>query len=117
MSTATPGPHAGLSVQAVAQATGLDRASIYRAAEAAQLGAPAHFTYRGTQIVYTFPGLCQMVEGLELLREDGAARLPRAAQHLAQQAAATAEAATVPSARMVEHWLARYERDQEEAAA
>jgi hypothetical protein len=116
MNTSTVPPE-GLSVQAVATATGLDRASIYRAAELAGLGSPAHFRYRGTHIVYSLAGLCRLLDGLEELREDGAARLLRDLLRRARQEAAVAQGATRPGEPEVESWLSRFERRQEEAAA
>lgn len=117
MSIPAPCPPDGLSVRAVARATGLDLPSVYRAAGEAQLGSPAHFRYAGTQIVYTFAGLCQLVQGLEALGYDGAARLLRELVGQARQAAASAERLTTPTAPAVESWLSAFERRQEEDQA
>lgn len=117
MSTHHACPPDGLSVQAVAAATGLDRAAIYRAAQEAQLGSPAHFRYAGTQIIYTAQGLHRLAEGMERLRMDAGARLLRELLRLARQEAAVEERATTPSTPRVESWLTRFERRQEEAAA
>ncbi len=118
MSTATPtAPVSGLSVQAVAKATGLDRTAIYRAAQEAQLGSPAHFRYAATEIVYTAQGLHQLAEGLERLGHDVAAHMLRNLLGRARQEAAVQERVTSPSAPALESWLSRFERQQEEAAA
>lgn len=118
MSTSTkPALPEGLSVQAVAKATGLDRSTIYRAAEAAQLGSPAHFAYRHDKIIYTLAGLCQLAEGLERLREDSAAKLLREVISHARQEVAARAGVTAPPPAEVEHWLTRFERRQEEMAA
>lgn len=118
MNTATHAP-SGLSIQAVAQATGLSRATIYQAAEAAQLGAPAHFTYRGTCISYTLAGLCQLAEGLDRIGQPvGAKLLAEAVRQLRQQAATKAGVTTPDDVRgLASRWDLRAEARQEEIAA
>ena len=117
MSTQPNPPVGGLSIQAVVKATGLSRSTIYQAAEAARLGSPAHFRYIGNAIVYTFAGLCQLVQGLEELRQDDGAKLLRSLLGMARQQTATADGVTRPTEPAVESWLERWERRQEEAAA
>jgi len=90
----------GLTITAVTTITGLSRARIYEASELAQLGAPAHLSYRGQVVCYTPSGLKKLVASLDCLEE--------------VYAAAALEAALAAPAP--EGWLAGYEKKQEEAA-
>lgn len=107
----------GLTIEKVTEATGLTRARIYEAAEAAQLGSPAHFIYLNSRVVYTPAGLCQLVEGLHRLGETVAAKA-LATQLPAQQALLAKGAAEVPAPapETRRDWMADYERKQEDAA-
>lgn len=108
-----PPASAGLSVQAVAEATGLSRAEIYRAAGLANLGAPAHFGYPGGQLVYTPAGLHQMANALASDGQAAAAEMLRMAARAREAAADTRPLNQAPA----EHWLERTERRKEEDAA
>jgi hypothetical protein len=72
-----PGQSYGLSITALCQITGLDRVDIYRAAEQAQLGAPGHFCYPRSEIVYTERGLELLCPALEQTGQAAAARILR----------------------------------------
>ena len=90
----------GLTITAVTTLTGLSRARIYEASELAQLGSPAHLSYRGHAVCYTPAGLKKLVASLGCLEETYAA-------------AALEIALKVPAAV---GWLAVHEKKQEEAA-
>jgi hypothetical protein len=92
--------------------TGLDRASIYRAAALAGLGCPGHFDYPFGQIRYLPAGLAALVTSLDENGEPVAAAALREALRQQRQRAATAQGATRPSG-----WLATHEARAEEAAA
>lgn len=55
-----------MTVDRVAAITGLTRSAIYQAGAVAELGAPGHFVYAGGIVVYTFAGLCAIVNVLQL---------------------------------------------------
>lgn len=118
MSTATHTPgrasFAGLSITAVAHATGLERIDIYRAAEDAGLGAPAHFHYPHGEIVYTEAGLEGLVEALPRIGRPHAATLLRAKIAMERSAVNAGRSAIMKTAR---GWLATWQTQNEERAA
>jgi hypothetical protein len=119
MSTDNTQPFAGLSVQAVADATGLSRATIYQAAEHQSLGVPAHFTYQHGTVVYSAAGLCRLVEGLDQLGQSLASKVLAARLTMERQRAATAAGVTSPDTARSElrRWDIAHELQQEAAAA
>lgn len=72
---ATEAPTEYLSIGRVCDVTGLPRAEIYRAAELAQLGMPAHSFYRDGVVCYTSKGLEMLGQELQKMGHDLPARL------------------------------------------
>lgn len=71
-----------MTMTQVVEATGETRAEIYRAQELGQLGAPAHFGYRGGEQVYSGEGVALLALGLEQLGRPTAGQALRAAWNL-----------------------------------
>jgi hypothetical protein len=103
-----------MTVDRVAAVTGLTRAAIYQAGAVAGLGAPGHFVYAGGIVVYTFAGLCALVDVLQL---DHAAAAKSLAFSLKQQ---RERVATSPDAevarRIAQRWDVKFEMSVEVAA-
>lgn len=118
-STDNTQPFAGLSVQAVAEATGLSRATIYQAAEQQNLGVPAHFTYQHASVVYSAAGLCRLVEGLDQLGHSVASKALAAKLATERQRAANRAGVTSPDCirSLARRWDLAHEARTEEAAA
>lgn len=64
-----------MTVDRVAEVTGLTRALIYRASELRALGAPAHFIYADGVVVFRMAGLCQLAEALQVEEPEAAKAL------------------------------------------
>lgn len=62
MSTETK---AMMTVDRVAEVTGLTRADIYRVSERKRLGVPAHFVYANGVVAFSLAGLGQLAEGMQ----------------------------------------------------
>jgi hypothetical protein len=117
MNTNQPKAFAGLCIQAVADATGLSRAEIYRVASIGGLGSPAHFIFLGAQVFYTPEGLCELCDFLVETGHDLPAKALRSKLAIERQLAAAAAGVTTPDGAKVRSWCAEHERRQEEIAA
>lgn len=106
-------------MQAVADATGLCRATIYQAVAEAQLGSPGHFSYRQSALFFTVAGLCQLVQAIDRMGYTGEAKALAEAIRQRRQAAASAEGVTTPDGvrELARRWDLRAEARAEEVAA
>lgn len=115
--TSTPEPFTGLTVQAVAEATGLSRGEIYQVGGILDLGAPAHFRYVDSILVYTPKGLAELAEGMQICGHGVAAGALHAV--LAKHRATPPPVAEIPppsTAPEPRGWMAEHEARQEDAA-
>jgi hypothetical protein len=97
-----------MTVDRVAEVTGLTRGTIYQVGAVAGLGSPAHFTYAHGIVVYTLAGLCQIAEALQAEHATAAKALAYELG-LARQRAASAAGVTTPDDEEARKLAARWD--------
>ena len=100
-----------MTVDRVAEVTGLTRALIYRAAELRALGAPAHFIYAHGVVVFRPAGLCQLAEALQVEQPAAAKALAFELQRVRERAAGAGvlTAADAEAQRLARRWDLQHE--------